>query len=127
MATATRKRGLPGFRSGLVTTISTTGGVISPDGAHILGSTGAAVYNLQAPWQYREQNSVKKFFVTNSTSTNTRQVVVNSTAEGCSTGVTIGNSGTTLTFTAAGQCVELFATSATRWEIGSNVGTVASS
>ena len=118
-----RYKNAPGVRQGAVSTSTSTGVAMALDGIQVISSTSAPVQNLAQPFQYREQGN-RKTIIKTTTSSALAQVVVQSTMAGCSTAVFIANAATTLTFTAVSQAVEILATSATQWEIVSNVGSV---
>jgi hypothetical protein len=95
---------------------ASTGSTLPGYGEIIISSTAAQAYALPAPVIGAELTILK-------TSSSTAVQTVSATLGG--TAATIGLSGVTLTFSAADQSVVLRGVSATKWQIASNVGTVA--
>lgn len=96
--------------------VASTGSTLSAFGVSEINSTAAQAYALPAPIRGIRKTIVK-------TSSSTAVQTVSATLGG--TAATIGLSGVTLTFNAADQSVILEGVSATKWQIVSNVGSVA--
>lgn len=103
----------------LVSSATSSAGVLPNTGVMLVGATGAPVYSLAAPYR-----GAQKTFIQITTSSGLKQILVNSSD--VSTAITLGATGgkTTITLTAVDQCISLIGTSATNWVISGNVGTV---
>jgi hypothetical protein len=95
---------------------ASTGSTLPGYGEILISSTAAQAYALPAPVIGAELTILK-------TSSSTAVQTVSSTLGG--TAATIGLTGVTLTFSAADQSVILRGVSSTKWQIASNVGSVA--
>lgn len=93
-----------------------TGVTIALNKTTLIGDTAAKTYVLPVPVAGATLRLIK-------TTTTTAGATVNSTISGAAATIT-NSTAVNLIFTAQGQSVELLASSATKWEIVSNVGSV---
>ena len=96
---------------------TSTAALIPNSGTQVLSSTAATTQVLSPPYV-----GARRQFINTTTSSALKTILVNSTAG--STSVFIGAANTALTFRSVEQAVTLFAITATRWDIVSNVGSV---
>lgn len=110
------RNGVEGIYGDQTVTAASTASNITPRGLTTLATTAVKAYTLDAPIV----GLVKRLTATGA-STSSRTVTV---ASG-TIGTTAGSTGTTLTFLATGQTVNLQALTTALWQVIGNVGAVA--